>query len=128
MPGVTEGQAVEKLEKLFAAVVLVVMAGFWMMMSPAAITSRDGNASPMDEEAALLHRLETDRNLSDAQRAAYVRQVEKRQIERLKRRDTDTPNSMDVVEMKPLGDNIPAFDPEVRLPMWGEESQQPVFY
>jgi len=119
-------RAVQKLDKIFAGLILVAMTLFWVIMSPAAITSRVSEAKPITlEQSATNVNAPLTR---DQQRANSRNRRVDENIVRLKQRNRDTPRNVRKDVDEPSSD-------EVTMPKLGDiESDldgaqgEPVFY
>lgn len=80
-------------DKLIAGVLLTAMTLFWVIMSPAAITSRTSEAIPASiNQPGLLQPTLEDRELAERQKEfRESQQITAAQIKRLKKRSKDTP-------------------------------------
>lgn len=84
----------QKLDKVFAGLIIVAMVVFWVAMTPAAITAKISEAKPAPVETPVVQEVETVKKRIVPTRLKQ-REVEPRlsdaQLARLKRRDRDTP-------------------------------------
>ena len=84
----------QKLDKIFAGLIIVAMVVFWVAMTPATITAKIAEAKPTPVEVPVVIEPEkVERRIVPTR--LKQRQVEPRlsdaQLARLKRRDRDTP-------------------------------------
>lgn len=101
----------QKLDKIFAGLILVAMALFWVIMSPAAITSKISEAKPVSLEQPSAS-VSVDAPLTNAQKRARAEaRRDAQNIARLKDRSGDTPDRKYEIPKKILSENAPTINP-----------------
>ena len=85
----------QKLDKVFAGLIVVAMAVFWFAIAPAGISSKPSEAVPVTIDSTAVKEVEKKvrkRPLTDAEKRRHAaRTVDTELVKRLKRRDNDTP-------------------------------------
>jgi len=117
-----------RYDKIFAALILVAMAGFWVVIAPAGLGSRSSEALPLAIDTATEAEppeLQT-RPAAAAEKRSVARPT---RIDRLKLRDRDTPSTANrQYSDLPASDNSPDADTGLKLQSPDAKPDIPVFY